>query len=256
MVPNIASIIVDDEASSRENISMLLKDFCPLVEVVGMVGDLPSAILEIRDKKPQLVFLDIRIGSETIFSMLSNLETINFEIIFITAYEHYALKAFEFMAVDYLMKPVDIPSFVKAVNNAIERISKKSIHVSMKEMMLHVENFNRTQHKMALATGKGYEMVYIKEIMYCIADGSYTHFHFMDERVLVVSKNLKYYENLLEEYDFIRSHNTSLVNLHFVKSIERVNGGSIIMEDGKNLPISKAKRQELDAQIKNKRRLI
>lgn len=252
----IRSVIVDDEASSRENLSFLLNEFCPSVKIVGLAADLDSARKELQEKAPQLVFLDIQIGSETIFSLLGNLEKTDFEIIFTTAHEHYAVKAFKFMAVDYLMKPVKIDELVAAVNNAVERITAKNLHLSIDEMMMHVQNFNRSKHKIALSTGKGYEMVYIHEIMYCLADGSYTKFVFRDETSLVVSRNLKYYENLLVEYDFVRCHNTALVNLHFVKTLERVGGGSIVMEDGSELPISKTRRQEMDARIKDKRRLI
>ncbi|MEM9261314.1 MAG: LytTR family DNA-binding domain-containing protein, partial [Bacteroidota bacterium] len=155
-----------------------------------------------------------------------------------------------------LLKPIEIPHLIKAVNNATARISDKSLHLSIENMMMHVQNFNRGQHKVALATGKGYEMVYISEIMYCLADGSYTHFHFKSGEELVVSKNLKYYENLLDGYGFIRCHNTTLVNLRYVKTIERSSGGAIVMEDNRSLPVSKLKRQELEARIKDHRRLI
>lgn len=254
MTPKIRSLIVDDEASSRENLSILLNDFCPAVEVVGLAVDLEDAEAQLQEKAPQLVFFDIQIGPDTVFSLLTKLNKVDFEIVFTTAHEHYAVRAFKFMAVDYLMKPVKIEELVVAVNNAVERISAKSLHLSIDEMMLHVQNFNRTKHKVALSTAKGYEMVYIHEIMYCLANGSYTMFVFQDATSLVVSRNLKYYENLLVEYDFVRCHNTALVNLHFVKTLERA--GSIVMEDGAKLPISKTRRQEMDARIKEKRRLI
>ncbi|MEM1357695.1 MAG: LytTR family DNA-binding domain-containing protein [Bacteroidota bacterium] len=252
----IKSLVVDDEANSRENISILLGQFCPNVEVAGVAANIVEAEKLIFQQRPDLVFLDIQLGSETVFSLLTKLGKVDFEIIFITAHDHYALKAFEFMAVDYLLKPIEIPHLIKAVNNATSRIGNKSLHLSMEQMMMHVQNFNRGQHKVALATGKGYEMVYISEIMYCLADGSYTHFHFKSGEELVVSKNLKYYENLLDGYGFIRCHNTALVNLRYVKTIERSSGGAIVMEDNRSLPVSKLKRQELEARIKDQRRLI
>ncbi|WP_020571652.1 LytR/AlgR family response regulator transcription factor [Neolewinella persica] len=253
---SIKSIIVDDEANGRENINILLKEFCPEVEIIGVASNLREAENLIKGKRPELVFLDIQLGAETAFTLLNRLNTIDFEIIFVTAHDHFALRAFEFMAVDYLLKPIEIDKLRNAVTHAVSRIGQKSLHLSMEEMMMHVQNFNRGQHKIALATQNGYEMVYIKDIMYCTADGSYTHFHFVSGDVLIVSKNLKYYENLLKGYSFIRGHNTALVNLRFIKRIDRTGGGSIVMEDDKALPVAKAKRLELESRIKENRRLF
>ena len=256
MIQKISSLIVDDEANSQENINILLEQFCPNIEVVGIASNIRTAEQQIMELQPQLVFLDIQLGSDTSFTLLKNLPQINFEIIFITAHDHYAVKAFEFMAVDYLLKPIEIAQLIRAVANAADRVSSKSIHLSLEQMMMHVEDFNRSRHKIALATVKGYEMVYISDIMYCLADGSYTHFYFREHEPLIVSKNLKFYENLLDGYGFVRSHNTVLVNLQYIKTIERIQGGALVMEDGKQLAVSKVKRQELERRIKELKRLI
>ncbi|MEM7575350.1 MAG: LytTR family DNA-binding domain-containing protein [Bacteroidota bacterium] len=256
MAKKIPSLIIDDEASSRENISMLLEQFCPEVALVGMASNVREAEQQIKALQPAIVFLDIQLGTETAFSLLKRLGNIDFAIIFITAYDHFAIKAFKFMAVDYLLKPIEIPQLIRAAGNAVKQVADRSLHLSLDQMMMQVEDFNRSRHKLALATGKGYEMVYIQDIMYCLANGSYTHFFFKHEEPLLVSKNLKYYENLLGEYGFLRTHNTALVNLQYVKTIERVNGGSLVMEDQRSLPVSKAKRMELEGRIKEIRRLI
>lgn len=252
----ITTLIVDDEANSRENLQMLLREFCPSVRVIGEAGCLPSAKDLILEKEPMLVFLDIHLGNETVFTLLTELKEIKFAIIFVTADEDHALRAFEFMAIDYLVKPAQIPALVKAVNNAIARISAKDVMTPVEDIMEHLKGFNRTQHKIALATSRGHELVYINEIMYCQADGSYTKFTFKSGEELVVSRNLKYYEKMLTNYDFVRCHNSTLINLHYVKILERKGGGAVIMEDEAELPISRTKRQELDALIKEKRRLI
>lgn len=256
MQQKIPSLIIDDEANSRENIGMLLQQFCAGVEIIGEANNVNSAEQLIQELQPALVFLDIQLGSETAFSLLKRLPEINFDIIFITAHDHYAIKAFEFMAIDYLLKPIEIKQLTRAVANAAERLASRTIHLSLDQMMMQVEDFNRSRHKLALAIGKGYEMVYINDIMYCMANGSYTRFHFKQTEPLLVSKNLKYYENILDGYGFVRTHNTTLVNLHYVKTIERANGGAIIMEDERSLPVSKAKRLELEGKIKELRRLI
>lgn len=252
----IASLIIDDEANGRENLGILLKGYHPRIEIIGTAANVNDAEKLIIKKEPQLVFLDIQLGAETAFTLLNRLPNPSFEIIFVTAHEDYAMRAFEFMAIDYLLKPIGIDKLEKAVINAMERIDNKTMHISMEEMMLHVRNFNRNQHKIALSTQTGYEMVYIREVMYCQSEGSYTRFLFTSGDELLVSKNLKYYENLLSEYGFSRSHNTTLVNLLYVKRLERSAGGYLVMENNKTLPVSKSKRQELESLIKEQRRLI
>jgi two-component system LytT family response regulator len=252
----IVSLIIDDEASSQENISILLGKYCPQILIAGTAANLDDAEKIILKEKPQLVFLDIQLGTQTAFSLLRKLKAINFEIIFITAHHNYAVKAFNFAAVDYLLKPIDIDKLIKAVDNAIDKIGSKTMHISMEVMMQQFKNLNQRQQKIGLATSSGYEMVYINEIMYCIANGSYTDFFFESGEKLTVSKNLKYYENLLLDYNFLRSHNKALVNPSFIKRIERTGGGSLLMEDGKILPVSKAKRKELEDKIKDNKRLI
>ncbi|TXF89950.1 response regulator transcription factor [Neolewinella aurantiaca] len=252
----LKSIVVDDEASSRENILILLEEFCPDVNVAGVASSVKKAAELIEDENPQLVFLDIQLGTETAFTLLEQLNEISFEIIFVTAYDRFAIRAFEFMAISYLLKPIDVDKLTQAVDSAVKRVGVKSFHVSMEEMVQQVRNFNRKQHKIALSTEKGYEMVHINEITYCVANGSYTNFHFKSGSTITVSKNLKYYERLLEDYDFFRSHTTALINLLYVKRIDRSDGGSLVMEDDCMLPVSKARRKELEALIKEKRRLI
>jgi len=205
----ITSLIVDDEANSRENILILLNKYCPQVLVAGTADNLEDAEELIGEVNPQLVFLDIQLGAKTAFTLLEKLKTVNFEIIFITAHNKFAVEAFNFSAIDYLLKPIDIDKLVKAVDNATSKIGSKTIHNSMEVMMQHLKSFNRSQQKIGLATSAGYEMVYISEIMYCMANGSYTDFFFESGEKLTVSKNLKYYEKLLSDYNFLRSHNTA-----------------------------------------------
>lgn len=252
----IISLIIDDEANSQENILILLNKYCPQISVAGIADNLDDAERLILQHNPQLVFLDIQLGATTAFSLLERLKAINFEIIFITAHHNFAIKAFNFAAVDYLLKPVDISKLIKAVDNAVEKIGSRTIHNSMEVMMQQLKSFNRNQQKIGLATSAGYEMVYINEIMYCMANGSYTDFFFESGEKLTVSKNLKYYENLLLDFDFLRSHNTALVNLYFIKRIDRTDGGGLLMENGALLPVSKTKRKELEDRIKDNKRLI
>lgn len=256
MSQNITALVVDDEASSRENICILLQEFCPHISILGTAGTITEAELKLIELKPQLVFLDIQLGADTIFTLLKRIPKLQAEIIFISAHDHFALSAFEFMAIGYLLKPIDIPKLIKAVDHASKMISNKRNSLSLEQVIMQVENINRKQHKIALSTSRGYELVYVSEIMYCEADGSYTHFYFSDGRTMVVSKNLKYYEKMLENYGFVRSHNTILANLRFVKALDRTSGGGLILENGKMLAVTKTKRKELEDLIREQRRLV
>lgn len=252
----ITSLIVDDEANSQENIEIILRKFCPQILISGTASTLSEAEKMIKKHKPQLVFLDIQLGAENAFTLLKRMHPVNFEIIFITAYNDHAVKAFDVMAVDYLLKPIDFEPLVKAVEKAEVRIKNKEIRYSMDEVIQQVKNINRSKHKIGLATAAGYEMVYITNIAYCLANGSYTDFFFTSGEKLTVSKNLKYYENILVDYGFLRSHNTSLVNLAYVRRIDRTDGGGLLMEDGELLPVSKLKRREMEERIKENKRLL
>lgn len=252
----ITAVVVDDEESCRENLMLLLERYCPRVEIVSTAATLNDAAVQILRHEPLLVFLDINLGAENAFTLLEQLEPLKFEVIFTTAHHGYAIKAFNVKAIDYLLKPIELEALITAVEKATERIQSKELRNSMDEVIEQVQSINRNKHKIGLATASGYEMVYIKDIAYCLASGSYTEFVFTSGEKLTVSKNLKYYENALTDYGFLRSHNTALVNLAYIKRIERVDGGGLVMEDGNFLPVSRQKRKEMEEKIKENRRLL
>lgn len=252
----IKSVIIDDEANARENLHLLINEFCKEIVICGEANSIHTGLALIRDEKPQLVFLDIQLGSQTVFELLEQLDHIDFQIIFVTAHDHFALKAIEFSAIDYLLKPIEIPKLIKAVEKAEKQLQPSKINQRLDNLFQNLKSTTKHNHKIALNTSEGYEMIYVNHIMYCIADGSYTHFHFTDRTTIIVSKNLKHYQGLLEEYNFNRCHNSCLVNLIYIQTIGRTQGGYIKMEDGKMLPISKASRLKLELKIKTSNRLI
>ena len=251
-----SALIVDDEPRGRENLKLLLRDFCPQVNILGAVADLEQAKDHYYRLKPDVLFLDIQIGTRTVFELLRELPGIVSEIIFVTAYDEYALKAFKFMALDYLLKPIDIARLIQAVERAAGRVGSRSTGSRYEQLMLNLRTANRGQHKVAFATSEGYELVSVNDILFCKADGSYTHVHFTNGETLLVSRNLKYYEGLLAGYNFYRSHLSYLINLSHVRRVDRTQGGSIVMVNMRELPITKDKRKELEVLIKRKGRLI
>lgn len=251
----LTSVIIDDEANARENIAILLQDFFPNISIIGEADSVPSGIDLLENTNPDIVFLDIQLGARTAFELLDQIANRDFQFIFITAFDSYAIKAFELMALDYLLKPIEISKLVKAIEKAKVTKSANRSNDRLENLIQNLKQTPESKQKIALATSEGYEMIYIDQILYCIADGSYTHFHFKEMPKKVVSKNLKYYENLLSEYNFIRSHSSCLVNKSYIQTIGKTQGGFLKMEDGKVLPISKHSRSLLENQIKATNRL-
>lgn len=252
---SIRAIIVDDELNCLENLQLLLTEFCPEVTLVGKAASLIEARKLINSTAFEIAFLDIQIGSDSIFTLLREYPNPAFQIIFVTAYDHYALRAFEFMAIDYLLKPIEVPKLINSIRRSRSVSDIQHQGSALQQVMLQLRDLNRDQHKIAIPTNQGFDMLNVREIMYCLADGSYTHLHLHNQPKQTASKNLKHYERLLEDYGFIRSHPSCLINPKYIRSIERMNGGNVIMDDGEVLPISKTKRLELEEIIRNNHRL-
>jgi len=252
---SIKSIIIDDEPDARENLSLFLKEFCNDVNICGEANSIQTGLALIKKELPNIVFLDIQLGAQTVFELLHQIENIDFQIIFVTAHDHFALKAIEFSAIDYLLKPIEIPKLKRAVEKAKDQIVGNKLDQRLNNLLYNLNPKNNI-HKIALITSEGFELIYIDTIMYCLADGSYTHFHFTNRNPIVVSKNLKHYQRILSDCDFIRCHNSNLINLIFVKTISKSKGGYIKMEDDTILPITKSSRIKLESRIKMGNHLI
>jgi len=238
----IRVVIVEDEKHSRETLKNLLNEFCNNVEIVGMAGSVDEAISMISTNKPDLVFLDIELQTGTGFDVLNHLNDLHFEVVFTTAFEHYAIKAIKFSSLDYLLKPIDIYELNLAVEKARE---KKDDSVKQKKLEVLLNNIKAQpegERKICLATQESIEFINIREIIYCEASGSYTNFHMKSGSKLLVSKNLKEYENMLADYNFMRVHNSFLINLREVKSLVKSEGGYIVMNDNSQISISPKKR--------------
>lgn len=240
----IRSLIIDDEASNRQNLGHLLKRYCPQVEIIGEAVDGESGIDLIRKTNPDLIFLDIRMPGGDAFDMLENFFSIDFEIIFITAYDEYAFRAFEFNALDYLLKPVNFKQLIMAVEKAHEKIKLREENLHLKNLVtnLQLENGER---RIALPTEEKTEFVPVKDIIRCQADSNYTRFFLIDNRSILVSKTLKDYELALDNSKFIRVHNSHLVNKEQIKAISKKDGGYLEMSDGFQAPISRNRKEEI-----------
>ncbi|HEV7783379.1 MAG TPA: LytTR family DNA-binding domain-containing protein [Chitinophagaceae bacterium] len=247
----IKAILVDDEPRGLNALKKLLQAYCPEVKIIAECSDAESAKEKIELLEPQLVFLDISLPRKNSFDMLAELEAVNFEIIFVTAHNEYTLQAFHYSAVDYLMKPIDEDLLADAVRRASKRISGNTINNNV-TTLLHNLQKTQTPHEMKLCipSVKGFQLVDIKNIIFCEASGSYTHFHFTDKPMLCSARVIHEYEELLSDAGFARIHKTFLVNLLHVKEYLKGEGGSVVLSNGKIVEVSRRKKDSLMVKMK------
>ncbi|HET9826501.1 MAG TPA: LytTR family DNA-binding domain-containing protein [Chitinophagaceae bacterium] len=240
----IHAVIIDDEPKNVRVMKNMLNDFCPQVHLVGEANNSTQGKELIREKKPELVFLDIEMPYGNGFDLLNALMPIDFEVIFVTAFDKYTLQALKYSALDYLLKPVNIDELKTAVQNAEVRINKNSIN---QQLTILLENFKKQDSslkKIAIPAADGFDFILIEDIVRCEAQGPYTRIFVKDSKKLLVSKSLKEYESLLPGDIFLRVHNSHLVNLNYIKKYNRGRGGYIEMDDGTILEVATRRKDE------------
>lgn len=239
----IKAIIVDDELSSLQNLQQKLAEFCPSINVIATAQKPEEAVLLINHHKPDVIFLDIEMPKMSGFRMLEEFKEPVFEIIFTTAYNHYAVEAIRIAAFDYLLKPIAIKDLQQAVdrlNKILNPQTKERIDVLKSSM-----NDNKTQEdKIAISTTEGLEFIPIKNILHIESSSNYSKIFFHDNRTLMVTKLLKDFEDMLVPYHFYRVHNSHLINLNYIQKYLRGNGGRVIMQDGTEIEVARRKKEE------------
>jgi two-component system, LytTR family, response regulator len=240
---SLKAIIVEDEKHSRETLKNLLEEFCTDINVIDSAASVNEAVTKISESNPDIVFLDIELQTGTGFDVLTQLKDIKFEVIFTTAFEQYAIKAVKFSSLDYLLKPIDIEELQDAVEKARTKKNQNVYKKQLETLMLNLKEQKPKLNKICLATSDGFEFVNVNNIIYCKAEGSYTSFVLHNNTKLLVSKHLKEYESLLLEQDFMRVHNSYLINLKEVKKYIKADGGYIIMNNNDTVSISRSKKE-------------
>ena len=247
----IKTILVDDEARALTSLEKLLNIHCLEIDVVGTCRDADEAIKLIGHTTPDLVFLDISMSGKDGFELLQELPTINFEIIFVTAYNQYMLQAFHFSAVDYILKPVDYRLLITAVKRAIQRIEQKSGKEHVETLLHNIRLPDITRkRKLCIPSLRGFQVIDSKDIIYCEANSNYTAIHFNDGPSILASKPLLEYETLLQDTGFIRVHKSFLVNLDQIKEYVKGEGGSLILSNGKEIEVSRRRKEVLLQRMK------
>ena len=239
------ALIVDDEASNRENLQHLLQRYAPDIHVCALAENVDEAIWAIRSHRPQLVFLDIQLHEQSGFDLLKHLDEINFEIIFVTAYDQYGIQAVKFAALDYLLKPIDIDELKTAVNKARNAVQQKQKNERLDYLLDYLKDDNQVKPRIALPMFGETRYVNINDIVRCEADNTYTRFMLTGGEEILVSKTLKEYADMLVNYGFLRTHQSHLVNMAYIKSWLREDGGSLLLTDQTKIPVSKLKREKV-----------
>ena len=250
----ITAILIDDDKNLRDGMRELLSFYAPDIAIIGEAEDVETGVTVMDKLKPQVVFLDIQLNDGTGFDILEKIVQktgkINSHIVFITAHEEYAIKAFRFSALDFLLKPVD-PDELEMVVGKIRTVLEKNnsyahIDLLLENIRKKVDNFKR----IALTTADGINLYEVSDIIRCEGEDNYTTFYIKNNKPIVISKTLKEYEDLLSEYGFERIHQKHLINLAYLKSYVKKEGGYIVMADNTQLPISQRKKERLQELIK------
>jgi two-component system LytT family response regulator len=240
----IRTVLVDDETDSIRVLQKLLETYCPRVSVVGTAEGVETALAVIQATRPGLLFLDIEMTQGNAFDLLNQLRPLSFQVIFVTAFDDYAIRAFKYSAVDYLLKPVDIDELVSAVDRVVERTQQRDIIEQMQVFLDNMGNYGHAQQKMAVPTVEGLIFINLKEVVRLEAKSSYTQIVLDNGEVVTATRTIKDYEDILPESMFCRIHNSHIINLFKIEKYNKGRGGYVTLEDGSTIEVAIRRRQE------------
>jgi len=240
----LKAVLVDDEEGGRQVLQHLLKDYCPEVEVAAACSNGPEGVQAILKHQPDLVFMDIDMPDMSGFDVLECVKNLQPKVIFVTAHNQHAIRAFRYSAVDYLLKPVHPSALTEAVQKASQVEFKRGDSAQYELLAQQLQHREQLPEIIALPMADGLELTRIDDILYCKADRNYTHIFRLGKTKLLVTRQLKEFETMLVPHCFFRVHNSTLVNLKYVRKYIRTDGGYVEMEDGTALEISRMRKEE------------
>jgi len=238
------SIIIDDEPDAVEALHLTLMEVCPEVAVAGKYTDPVKGLAAIREHKPDLVFLDIEMPVLNGFQLLEEFGDVSFALIFTTAYDRFAVKAFRFSAVDYLLKPINPDELRRAVDKVAEKQRIEKAQIELLRQQLYAPTDARRFDKIALPYAHGYTFVELADVMYCESDSSYTKFYLISGEMYLITKTLGDVEAMLAGSDFFRIHKQFLVHMRHIRNYIRGDGGYVVMPNKVSIPVSRIKKDE------------
>lgn len=247
----ITAIIIDDEKHCIDTLSRMIDTNCKQsIHLLSSAQSVEEGIEIINKYKPQLLFLDIEIYDKTGFDLLNRLSEINFEIIFTTAYDKYAVEAFDFSAVSYLLKPIEIHKLKEAVERSKDKIFREGLSKKIDALYFNL-NENNLSKRLVISSAKGLDVIHVSDIIRCEANKNYTNIYTQNSKLpFNVAKTLSHFENLLHEYNFCRTHQSYLVNMNYVKSYNRIED-IVTLSDGSNVPVSTRLKDDFIKALKN-----
>lgn len=245
----IKAFIIEDEPKGLENLKNLLATYCPQIKVIGEAQTIESGLTQLTSASmnPDVAFLDINLPDGLIFNLLSELKTIDFDIVFVTAFENFAIKACEFSAIGYVMKPIDPDQLMEAVSRIRVNDSKTEERVALLDSIYRNPN---AFEKLSVSAIDGIYFVKLKDIVRLEADDNYTHIFLDDGQRITASKTIKSYDDLLQSVNFFRVHKRHVINLNYMRKFVKGDGGYILMEDDKQIEVSRRRRPAFLEQIK------
>lgn len=238
----IKAIIIDDEKNSREVICELLKECFDEIKVVAQAGDVKQSIEEIEKHKPNLLFLDIDLPDGTGFDILKKIEYHDMKVVFITAHQEYAIKAIKFSAFDFILKPFNSSELIKTVRKVLDEHNAVNNSLRFESILSNFGNSMPELKKIVLKTSDRISLVNIKDIIRCEAENNYTIFYLANRSKIMVSKTIKTYETMLAGHEFMRVHQSHLINLNYIQHFDKPEGGMLVLSDNSSVPVSIQKR--------------
>ncbi len=247
----LKAILIDDERSSLESLSFEIKEYCPELEVIKTCQNPQDGLNFIQALKPDIVFLDIEMPGMNGFELLSSLQEITFHVIFVTAYDQFAIKAFEFNAVDYILKPIRVSKLISAVQKIVDRQHAEFDKSNLEALIQNIQIQSHSGlENIALPTSEGFSMVHINDISHLQADSNYTWVYLLNHNKYLVTKTLKDMEEMLRFPQYYRPHKSFLVNLNHVDRYIRGQGGYLMMKDNTQVPVARSQKAELMSVLK------
>jgi two-component system LytT family response regulator len=240
----IRTVLVDDEIDSIRVLEKLLETFCPKVSIVGKANGVETALRVIQASLPDLVILDIEMTQGNAFDLLNQLQPSAFQVIFVTAFDNYAVRAFKYSAVDYLLKPVDIDDLRDALDRVTEKTQKAGVMEKMKVLLDNMGTMNLSQQKLAVPTITGLMFVPVRNIIRFEAKGNYSVIFLNNGSQVTATRNIKDYEDLLPESIFCRVHNSHIINLQNIQKYHKGRGGYVVMDDGSSIEVAVRRKEE------------
>lgn len=246
----INAVIVEDEVHSIASLRSDINLYCPEISIIGEAQSVSLAVKTIDEKQPDLIFLDINLGDGTGFDLLEKVTYRDFKVIFVTAYDQYALRAFKISAIDFLLKPISPTDLIHAVHKFSLYGSSQNFMEQLKILQQGMMTLQSHEKKIVLREQDVIHFVRTADIIRCESEGPYTHFFLTNGKKLTISKNLKEYEEMLSDFGFVRVHHSHLVNFDKVIRLEKFDGGSLLMENNDHIPIAQRKKEQIMDMLK------